>query len=310
MNSLSRIAVFGANGMLGRAMVDLLYAQAFFKTRYPSRQVVDLTKWDEVKRWFDFFGPEYVFMMAGKVGGIIANQNEPVEFLEQNAQMAVNVIRASAMTGVQKLVYTSSSCAYPKHAGNPISEESLLCGPMEPTNRPYALAKILGMELCASYCREYGKNFVCTMPTNLYGPGDHYSVENSHVLPGMMTKIHAAKLDSAAEVVLWGTGTPIREFLHSVDCARAHLSVMEDSASAGVTNLGGEKICLRDLAAKIAKVVGYTGTIVWDTTKPDGTPDRQLDNNRALRAGFTPLLTLTDTLPGIYSDFLNQLKHQ
>lgn len=286
-------------------MVALLKEHGYKNIITRTRRELNLRDRGQVRMFFTAVQPEYVFLMAGHVGGIVANAGLPVDFLEQNAQMALNVIEASADWSVKKLVYTSSACAYPKRAENPIKEDSLLTGPMEPTNRPYALAKILGMELCKAYRQQYAKNFVVAMPTNLYGPGDHYDPITSHVLPGMVAKIHQAKLENAPSIALWGTGQPIREFLHSHDCARAHLYIMLKSEH-DVTNIGGEKIRLVELADKIRRVVGYEGVLIWDSTKPDGTPDRQLDNSRMSRIGFSTMHTLDEALPSIYSDFLTQ----
>jgi GDP-L-fucose synthase len=305
----SYIYLAGHRGLLGSATLSALHHSGFLNVITRDKKDLDLRDSRAVSKFFDSERPEYVFMMAGRVGGIAANNDYPVEFFSDNIQMAVNVINAAATYGVTKLLYTSSSCAYPKYAGEvPIQECQLLTGEMEPTNKPYALAKIGGMALCEAYRRQHGCQFFSTMPTNLYGIGDHYHPTESHVLPGIIQKIHQAFANGEPSVQLWGSGRPIREFLYSADCARAHIILMNEETNFDVTNIGGEPIMLIDLAHRIADVIGYRGTILWNTNHPDGTPERRLESSRILSTGWAPALLLDEALPIVYQDFLS--RHQ
>ena len=251
--------------------------------------------------------PEYVFLAAAKVGGILANATYPAEFLRDNLAIELNVIHSAHLHGCRKLLFLGSSCIYPKFAAQPIREEALLTGALEPTNEPYALAKIAGIHLCTTYRRQYGANFISAMPTNLYGPGDSYDLANSHVLPALLRKVHAAHVAGAAEVEVWGTGSPMREFLHVDDLAAACLHLMLHYDGAEWVNVGtGEDLSIRELAELICEVVGYTGRLAWDTTKPDGTPRKLLDVSRIHALGWHHRIALPDGIAAVYADVRNR----
>ena len=242
---------------------------------------------------------------AAKVGGIKANSDYPVEFLLENLQIQNNLIAASCEFGVKKLLFLGSSCVYPKLAPQPIREESLLTGPLEPTNEPYAIAKIAGIKLCQAYARQYGMNFICAMPTNIYGPGDNFNLEKSHVLAALIRKVHEAKLGNRREVTIWGTGTPRREFLHADDLADALRFLLENYDSPEIINVGwGEDLTIRELAEIIARVIGFEVDIVFDTTKPDGTPQKLLDTTQLQALGWKPRISLNDGIQQTYHWFL------
>ena len=238
---------------------------------------------------------------AAKVGGIKANSEYPVDFLLENLQIQNNLIAASFESGVKKLLFLGSSCVYPKLAAQPIREESLLAGPLEPTNEPYAIAKIAGIKLCQAYAQQYGRNFVCAMPTNIYGPGDNFDLDKSHVLAALIRKVHEAKLSDRHEVAIWGTGTPRREFLHSDDLADALRFLLENYDSPEIINVGcGEDLTIRELVEIVAKVIGFEIDLVFDTTKPDGTPQKLLDTSRLLALGWKPRISLHDGIRQTY----------
>jgi GDP-L-fucose synthase len=278
---------------------------------------MDLTDQQAVRAFFAKERPEYVFLAAAKVGGILANATYPGDFIGQNLMIQTNVIHESYRCGVNRLLFLGSSCIYPKLAAQPLKEEYLLTGPLEPTNRPYALAKIAGIEMCWSYNRQYGTRFLAAMPTNLYGPGDHYDLNDSHVIPGLLRKMHEAKVAGAHEVVIWGTGTPKREFLYSDAAADACIFLLnlpdsqlsqltEDQDVSPMVNIGcGQDITIAKLAELIAEVVGFKGRLVFDNSKPDGTPRKLLDIGRLSRLGWLP--PPPDSLQGglqkAYSDF-------
>jgi GDP-L-fucose synthase len=298
-----------------RRLTVLGYSNLLVRTH----EQLDLTNQREVRRFFAEERPEYVFLAAAKVGGILANATYPGDFIGQNLQIQTNVIHEAYQAGVKQLLFLGSSCIYPKFAAQPIKEESLLTGPLEETNRPYAVAKIAGIEMCWSYNRQYGTHFLAAMPTNLYGPGDRYDLHDSHVIPAMIRKLHAAKQSGADQVVLWGTGTPRREFLHSDDAADACVFLMSlpDGILAKiathdemrpVVNIGcGEDLTIRELAELIARIVGFSGKLVFDASKPDGTPRKLLDISRLRAMGWNPRTSLGEGLARTYEDFLENV---
>ena len=320
----SRVFVAGHRGLVGSALVRGLAARGFRNLLLRSRAELDLRDAGAVERFFAEQKPEVVFLAAARVGGILANHSAPVDFLEENLLVQGNVVRAAWRSGVQRLLFLGSSCIYPRLAPQPLREESLLTGPLEPTNRPYALAKIAGIELCWSYNRQYGTRFLAAMPTNLYGPGDNYDLSTSHVLPALLRKVHEAKTHGARTVTIWGTGTPRREFMFSDDMADGCLflaslpderfdRLLGDREGQGDTfdppliNIGvGEDLTIRELAEMIGTVVGFDGAIVCDTTKPDGTPRKLMDCSRMAAAGWRARTPLREGLTRAYADFLAQ----
>ena len=296
-----RIFVTGHNGLVGSALKRVLESQGYTDLLTATRNEVDLRDWRAVRGFFSEQKPKYVILCAAKVGGIVANSTQPVEFLLDNLRIQNNVIEASKIFGVEKLLFLGSACAYPKFATCPIREESLLTGMLESSNEGYALAKISGIRLCQAYRKQYGCNFIAAMPTNLYGPGDSYDLENSHVLPGMLRRMHEAK----DAVRLWGTGSPIREFLYSDDLARACITLMQKYDKPELINIGtGNGITLSLLAQCVAHTVGFHGSIFWDTTKPDGTPTRYLDCSKIHALGWRHRVELLEGLKIAYQDFL------
>lgn len=276
---------------------------------------LDLEDAVQTRRFFDAERPDVVFLCAAKVGGILANNTYPADFLIRNLLIETNVIRASAEVGVKRLIFLGSSCIYPRDCPQPIREDYLLTGPLESTNRPYALAKIAGIEMCWSYNRQHGTKFLAAMPTNLYGPGDSYDLQNSHVLPALIRKMHEAREAGADEVILWGSGTPRREFLYSDDLARAlvflaqlpdeQFDTLVDPGTCPLINVGvGEDLTIRELAQTIAEVVGYRGRFVYDATKPDGTMRKVLDVSRLRALGWSPVVPLRDGVAAAYRDFM------
>lgn len=285
----SRIYIAGHRGLVGSAILRKLKSAGYGTLITRSRQEVDLRDQPGVSRFFEEEQPEYVFLAAAKVGGILANNTYPADFIYDNLAIQNNVIHQSYRHGVKKLLFLGSSCMYPKHAPQPMKEEHLLTGSLEPTNAPYAVAKIAGLTMCQSYNRQYGTNFISTIPTNLYGPGDSFDLETSHVLPALIRKFYEAKVKSESVVRLWGTGSPRREFLHVNDVADACLFLMLEHNGSEAINIGvGEDIAILELAEMIKEIVGYTGEIEWDTSKPDGTPQKLLDVSRIQRMGWTP----------------------
>ena len=308
MDSNSRIYVAGHRGLVGSAIVRRLVSAGFDDLITRSRAECDLENADAVSRLFREEAPEYVFMAAAKVGGILANATRPVDFLRSNLLMQTHLIDASHAAGVKKLLFLGSSCIYPKLAPQPITEDALLTGPLEPTNEWYAIAKIAGIKLCQAYRAQYGFRAISLMPTNLYGPGDNFDLDASHVLPALLRKLHEAKLSGAREVVMWGTGTPRREFLHVDDLADACVHLMQHYDSPDIVNVGtGEDITIRDLAELVKTVVGFEGTIVHDLSKPDGTPRKLLDVTRLHAAGWRHRIALE---AGVRSTYQWYLEHQ
>jgi GDP-L-fucose synthase len=304
MNSEAKIFVAGHRGMVGSGIVRELERQGFRHVITRTRAELNLTNQAAVERFYQETRPEYVFVAAAKVGGILANDTRPAEFLQENLQIQSNLIDGAWRVGAKKLLFLGSSCIYPKLAPQPMKEEALLTGPLEPTNQWYAIAKIAGIKLCEAYRRQYGCNFISAMPTNLYGPNDNYDLESSHVVPALIRKFHEAKAAKAGEVICWGTGSPMREFLHVDDLARACLLLMQRYSEAQFINVGsGSEVSIRELSELVGRVIGFEGEIIWDTTKPDGTPRKLMDNSRLQALGWKPQIDLPTGLRLAYEDF-------
>src|SRR3984893_5500425 len=297
----SSIYIAGHRGLVGSALVRYLESRGQPNIVVRSRHELDLRDTNAVREFLLSARPEAVVMAAAKVGGIQANNNLPVEVLLENLQIQNNIISASFEAGVQKFLFLGSSCIYPKLAPQPIHEESLLSGPLEPTNKPYAIAKIAGIELCQAYCREYGANFISAMPTNLYGPGDNFDLDSAHVLPAFLRRFRAAALAGDSKVTIWGTGTPRREFLHVDDCADALVFLLRHYSDANTINVGvGRDVTIAELASIVAGVVGFTGQIGFDTSRPDGTPRKLLDVSRLTALGWRAHTELKDGIASTY----------
>ena len=300
----SLIYVAGHRGLAGSAITRELQRQGFQRILTRTRAEVDLLDPQAVHRFFTTERPEYVFVAAAKVGGIGANNAQPATFLLENLQIQNNLIHNAWMSGVRKLLFLGSSCIYPRLAPQPIREESLLTGPLEPTNEGYAIAKIAGIKLCQGLRRQHGCDFISAMPTNLYGPGDTYDLETSHVLPALIHRFHLAKTRGDPSVTCWGTGKPLREFLYSDDLARALVFLMLNYSEDSIINVGsGTEVTIRDLARTVAKTVGFQGEIEWDPTQPDGTPRKLMDNSRLSARGWKPEIDLPTGLRLAYADF-------
>jgi len=306
----AKVYVAGHRGMVGSALVRRLETAGFRNLLLRSRSELDLTDPRATDAYFEREVPEYVFLAAAKVGGILANSTFPADFLRVNLQIQTNVLAAAHRTGVKKLLFLGSSCIYPKLASQPIKEEYLLTGALEPTNAPYAIAKIAGLSLCDSYNRQEKTCFIGAMPPNLYGPGDNFDLQTSHVLPALIRKFHEAKRDGRSEVTLWGDGTPLREFLYVEDLADACLFLMEkfvpDERSMFLNVGWGDEISVRDLAQRVATIVGYEGEILWDTSKPNGTPRKVLDVGAMSRLGWRPEISLNEGLRRTYDWYCEQ----
>jgi len=304
IDKAEKIFVAGHRGLVGSALVRKLEGEGFTDLLKRDRSQLDLMDEGAVTRFFSQERPAIVLFAAARVGGIKANSDLPVEFLLDNLRMQNNVIRASHEAGVRKLLFLGSSCIYPKHAPQPIPESALLTGPLEPTNEPYAIAKIAGIKLCQAYAREHGANFISVMPTNLYGPNDNFDLLSSHVLPALLRKAHEAKMANARALTVWGSGTPRREFLHVDDLASACLFLLENYDSPEIINVGwGEDISIRELAEQICEIVGFRGEISWDREKPDGTPRKLLDVSKLRELGWSPQITLRDGIARTYEWF-------
>lgn len=304
----SKIYVAGHNGMVGSAIVRLLKKAGFSNIVTRSSSELDLRNQADVNQFFQSEKPDFVFLAAAKVGGILANDTYRAEFLYDNIMIEANVIHAAYMSQVQKLLFLGSSCIYPKASQQPIKEEYLLQGALEPTNEPYALAKIAGLKLCENYRRQYGCNFISAMPTNLYGVGDNYHPENSHVLPALIRKFHFAKENQQKVVELWGSGTPKREFLYVDDLASACLLLMKSYDGMDPMNVGvGEDISISALAEMVKEITGFSGQIVWNTEMPDGTPRKLLDVSRLSAMGWQASIALKEGIQLAYTDFQNQI---
>jgi GDP-L-fucose synthase len=304
MNKEAKIYIAGHRGMVGSAIQRRLTALGYEKIITMSSAELDLRIQERVNEFFEAERPDYVFLAAAKVGGILANNTYRADFIYENIMIQSNVIHSAYATGVKKLMFLGSSCIYPKMAPQPLKEEYLLTGLLEPTNEPYAIAKIAGIKMCDAYRSQYGCDFISVMPTNLYGPNDNYDLQNAHVLPSLVRKFHEAKLSNASEVNIWGSGTPKREFLHADDLADACIYLMNNYSDAGLVNIGtGEDISISDLAGLIQKVVGYEGNIVYDSTKPDGTPRKLMDVSKLTGLGWTFSISLEKGLELVYKEY-------
>jgi GDP-L-fucose synthase len=307
MNKTDKIYIAGHKGMVGSAIVRELLLLGYTNLVTKSSSELNLTNQSDVINFFESERPDYVFMAAAKVGGILANNSFPADFLHENIMIQANIFQAAHKSKVKKLLFLGSSCIYPKFSNQPITEDQLLSGYLEPTNQPYALAKIVGIEYCNTFRRQYNDNFISIMPTNLYGMNDNFDLENSHVLPALIRRFHEAKLEKAPNVVVWGTGTPKREFLYVDDLAKAAVHMMLKYSDFGHVNIGtGEDISIKDLALLIAKTVGYEGEIIFDSSKPDGTPRKLLDVSKALSLGWNFETSLADGLSMTYQWYLEQ----
>ncbi len=310
MDRNARIFVAGHRGMVGSAIVRRLQSKGFASLILRTSSELDLRDGSAVARFFEAEKPDYVFLAAAKVGGIVANNTFRAEFLYDNLMIQSNVIHESYRAGVKKLLFLGSSCIYPKLAPQPLKEEYLLTGLLESTNEPYAIAKIAGIKMCDAYRSQYGCHFISAMPTNLYGPNDNYDLQKSHVIPALLRKFHEAKLQMNPEVVVWGTGTPLREFMHVDDLAEACLFLMDKFDQPGFINVGtGKELSIRALAELIAGIVGYSGKIVFDTTKPNGTPRKLMDVGMLQALGWNYKIGLREGLQETYqtANFLSQV---
>ena len=297
----------GHKGMVGSAIVRALSLAGYQNILTVDRTAVDLGDSAATRKYLQRTKPDYIFMAAAKVGGILANSRYPAQFIGENLAMATSVIQGARDADVQRMLFLGSSCIYPRECRQPMREVDLLSGPLEATNEPYAIAKIAGIKMCEAFNREFGTSYVSALPTNLYGPGDHYDAEKSHVLPALILKAHDAKFRLLPELVAWGTGQPHREFMHVDDVASACVFMMEIGLTDGVFNVGtGSDIRIRDLVAEVATVVGYTGSIRYDSSKPDGTPRKLLDVSKLRDLGWTARIPLRDGITDTYRDFLRR----
>lgn len=305
MEKHAKIYVAGHRGMVGSAIVRQLEAQGYTNLVFRTSKELDLRNQAAVETFFEAEKPDYVFLAAAKVGGIVANNTYRADFLYENLAIQNNIIHQSYLQGVKKLLFLGSSCIYPKLAPQPLKEEYLLSGYLEPTNEPYAIAKIAGIKLCEAYRSQYGCNFISAMPTNLYGPNDNYDLQNSHVLPAMIRKFHEAKTAGQTEVVLWGTGSPMREFLYADDLAEACMYLMENYNEAELVNVGtGVDVTIKELAETVQEIVGFEGDLIWDTSKPDGTPRKLMDVSKLHAVGWKHTIELKEGIKLAYEDFL------
>ncbi|CAG4887826.1 GDP-L-fucose synthase [Paraburkholderia saeva] len=307
MDSLTKdakIYVAGHRGMVGSALVRSLQSKGYTNILTRTRSELDLLDQLAVREFLQSERPEYIFVAAAKVGGIYANNTYGADFIYENLAVEANIINGAHRADVGRLCFLGSSCIYPRNCPQPIKEEYLLTGPLEPTNEPYAIAKIAGVKMCESYNRQYGRHYISVMPTNLYGPNDNYDLNNSHVLPALIRKAHEAKARGDKELVVWGTGNPMREFLYVDDLADACVFLMESGVSEGLFNVGtGEDVTIRELAETVMDVVGFDGRIVFDATKPDGTPRKLLNVDRMHQLGWTARTSLRDGIASAYGDF-------
>ncbi|WP_122154311.1 GDP-L-fucose synthase [Paraburkholderia sp.] len=307
MDKSARIFVAGHRGMVGSALVRRLREDGYTDILTRTHTELDLLDQKEVQRFFAAERVDVVLLAAARVGGILANATQPADFIYQNLAIETNVIHAAYQAGVTRLVFFGSSCIYPKNCPQPIEEEYLLSSPLEATNEPYAIAKIAGLKLCEAYNRQYGTKFVALMPTNLYGPNDNYDLRSSHVLPALIRKAHEAKLHGDSVLTVWGTGTPRREFLHVDDLAAATEFVLDREVADGLLNVGmGDDLSIREVAQQVADTVGFDGEIVFDTSKPDGTPRKLLDVSRLARMGWRASIGLQEGIEATYRDFVTR----
>ncbi|MBV8842062.1 MAG: GDP-L-fucose synthase [Bryobacterales bacterium] len=308
LTASSRIYIAGHRGLVGSAIVRELQRRGCERLLTASRAQLDLRDQSAVNRFMAENKPDFVFLAAARVGGILANSTRPADFLYDNLAIQTHVIHAASRNGAQKLVFLGSSCIYPKFAPQPIKEEYLLTGPLEPTNEAYAIAKIAGLKLCGAYREQYGLNAISLMPTNLYGPGDNFDLETSHVLPALIRRLHEAKISGRGEVTLWGTGTPRREFLHVDDMAAAACFALEHYDSAEPLNVGvGEDVSIAELASMVAKITGFSGAVNFDRSKPDGTPRKLLDVSRLTALGWRAQITLEQGIASTYAWYRQNL---
>lgn len=309
MHSRDKVFVAGHRGLVGSAVVRRLQTEGLDNLLLRTRAQLDLTDQAAVDAFFAAERPDHVFLCAAKVGGIHANSTYPAEFIRDNLAIQTNVIHSAWKHGTRKLLFLGSSCIYPKLASQPLREDALLTGPLEPTNEAYAVAKIAGLKMCQAYRAEYGFDAIVAMPTNLYGPGDNYHAQDSHVVPGLIRRLHEAKLAGAPEVVIWGTGTPRREFLHADDLADALVFLMRNYSAAEMVNVGsGEEVSIAELAALVADVVGYRGSLRFDASKPDGTPRKLLDSSRLAAMGWKPRIGLEQGLRETLEQFAGRAR--
>ncbi len=310
LNKKDVIFIAGHNGMVGSSIHNLLESQGYTNILTAERKELDLTNQRMVQDFFIKNAPDYVFLAAAKVGGIHANNSLGGDFIYENIMIQNNVIHHASKNNTKKLLFLGSSCIYPKAPQIPIKEESILSGKLEPTNKSYAIAKIAGIEMCQSYRKQYGFNAVSIMPTNLYGPKDNFSLENSHVLPALLRKFHDAKLNNDKNVTLWGDGSPYREFLYVDDMATAALLCMQNYDDPEIINIGvGEDIQIKELSSMVSEIVGYEGKILWDESKPNGTPRKLLDNSKILNLGWKPEISLEEGINKTYSWFVDNLEN-
>lgn len=306
MEKSAKIYIAGHRGMVGSALLRNLQSKGYSNFVLRTSAELDLRNQADVQAFFESEKPEYVFLAAAKVGGIHANNVYRADFLYENLMIECNVIHAAYLNKVKKLMFLGSSCIYPKMAPQPLKEEYLLTGLLEPTNEPYAIAKIAGIKLCESYRLQYGCDFISVMPTNLYGPNDNYDLNNSHVLPALLRKFHEAKVEGKPEVVVWGSGSPKREFLHADDLAEACIYLMENYSEIGLVNIGtGEDISIKELAELIARITGFEGKIAWDSSKPDGTPRKLMDVSKLHQAGWQHKIDLESGIRSVYAEVVN-----
>ena len=307
MNKNSKIYIAGHKGLVGSAITRLLQKEGYKNLILKTRQELDLLNQQAVSDFFKKEKPEYVFLAAAKVGGIMANKTFPADFIYENLVIQANIMHTAYLNKVKKLLFLGSSCIYPKLTPQPIKEEYLLSGALETSNKPYAVAKIAGIITCQSYNKQYGTNFISVMPTNLYGPNDNFDLQNSHVLPALIRKFHEAKASGQKEIILWGSGSPKREFLYVDDLAEACLFLMKNYNSSEIINIGtGEDLPIKDLAEKIKEIAGYDGKIVWDKSKLDGTPRKLLDVSKITKLGWKHKIELENGLKLTYEWFSNQ----
>jgi GDP-L-fucose synthase len=307
----SKIYIAGHKGMVGSAILRKLKTEGYANFVTQTSKELDLRDQSQVKVFFERHRPEYVFLAAAKVGGIQANNSYRADFLYENLMIQNNVIHQAYQHGVKKLMFLGSSCIYPKLAPQPLAEESLLTGSLESTNEPYAIAKIAGIKLCEAYRDQYGVNFISVMPTNLYGPGDNYDLQNSHVLPALIRKFHEAKRRQDPAVTVWGTGTPKREFLHVDDLAEACLFLMQSYHEKQFVNIGsGTDLSIKELALLVKKITGYEGELLFDTSKPDGTPRKLMDVTKMKNMGWVSKIGLEEGIQNVYADFVKEYKEQ
>jgi GDP-L-fucose synthase len=303
----ARIFVAGHRGMVGSALVRRLRADGRTNLMLRGRDELDLL---DQRAVFDALAqdrPDYIFIAAARVGGILANDRQRADFIYENLQIEANLIRGAHLAGVQRLMFLGSSCIYPRDCAQPIRETALLTGPLEPSNEAYAIAKIAGIQLADAHCRQHGRQYISVMPTNLYGPGDHYDLANSHVLPALIRKAHEARQRGDAELVVWGSGTPRREFLHVDDLADACVHLMQRDYAGPLLNIGcGQDLSIRELAETVMQVVGFAGRIVFDASKPDGTPRKWLDVSRLAATGWQARIGLREGIADAYADFLRR----